>query len=545
MQNDLFDVLVIGSGFGGSVSAMRLSQKGYRVAVLERGKRWRPSDFPKTNMQISKYLWAPLLRCFGPQSITLLPGVMVLHGMGVGGGSLIYANTLMKPIAPVFKDPCWPTGVEDWDQELSPFYDEAKRMLGVTSNVGIFDAERALKAVGESLGCGATYKPTEVGVFFGEPDQIVPDPYFNGQGPKRTGCNFCGGCMVGCRFNAKNTLDKNYLYFAEKWGARVFAETEADRIEFKNGRYEIETRVTTSLFSQKKGPSFRAKKVIFSAGVLGTVRFLLKNKFEYGTLPDLSPRLGEAVRTNGESLLGSTSFDPKKVLSKGIAIGAVIHPDTHTKIEAVKYPEGSNLLRFLGVPLTPNGNWFTRPIKMVFEIFKQLPRVVKLFLIKDWARSSVILLVMQSIESQMKLSWGCDLRTFFFKGMTGMNEGSTVPSFMPIAQEACLHLSKEIQGYPQNVISEVLMQTPATAHILGGCVMGVDAEQGVINLEHEVHGYPGLYVSDGSVIPCNLGVNPSLTISAMTERFTSFFPVHPALSLEEYKRRKVVFNERS
>ncbi|MES1174130.1 MAG: GMC family oxidoreductase [Myxococcales bacterium] len=532
-----FDFVVVGSGFGGSVSAMRLAQKGYRVAVVEAGKRWHADDFPKTNWNAFKYLWAPKLGCFGIQNITLLKGVMVLHGSGVGGGSLVYANTLMRPLPSVFQDPAW-SGAVEWEQELSPHFETARRMLGVTENRALMEGERTLQRVAERMGSADSFHATEVGVFFGKPDITVPDPYFGGAGPERTGCNFCGGCMVGCRFGAKNTLDKNYLYFAEQWGAQVFPELKVTRVVPVDGGYEIESKRSTSLLGAK-GPRLRAKRVVLAAGVLGTVELLLKNRDQYGTLPNVSARLGDFVRTNGESLLGATSFDAHRELSRGIAIGAAFHPNSLTKIEQVRYPSGSGAMRLLGVPLTPDGSTFTRPLKMIGRMFARLPRIFKLWRVRDWARSTVILLVMQSVDTHLRLRLG---RSLLGRGLKDTSRGQTLPSYLPIAQQAAEILAEELQGEAQNVVSEVLLRTPATAHILGGCCIGHDAQSGVIDERHQVFGYPGLYVCDGSVVPGNLAVNPSLTISALAERFASFFERAPQLSDEAFAARQIRFS---
>lgn len=538
--DDFYDFVVIGSGFGGSVSAMRLAQKGYRVAVLEAGKRYRAGDFAKTNWNAPKYFWAPRFRCFGIQNITLLKGVMVLHGAGVGGGSLVYANTLMQPHDQVFDDPAWSRGV-NWRAELAPHYDTARRMLGVTTNPALMEGEEALRNVARRMGCEDTFHATDVGVYFGEPGVTVKDPYFDGDGPERTGCILCGGCMVGCRFGAKNTLDQNYLYFAEKWGTRVIPETEATRIVPGAGGYTVETRSTTALFG-KKGPTLRAKRVVLAAGVLGTVQLLLRNRDVYRTLPALSPRLGDFVRTNGESLLGATSFEAHRKLSRGIAIGAAFHPNSITKIEGVRYPSGSGAMRLLGVPLTPDGNAFTRPLKLLLHAFLRLPRMLKLLFVRDWARSTVILLVMQSVDQYLKLGLG---RSLFGRVVRGAPTDKPVPSYLPVAQEAAQILAQEIHGEPQNIVSEVLLRTPATAHILGGCCIGDSAESGVIDPRHEVFGYPGLYVCDGSVVPGNLAVNPSLTITAMAERFASSFERSPTLSDTDFESRQIRFGARS
>jgi cholesterol oxidase len=530
-----YDFVIVGSGFGGSVAAMRLAQKGYRVAVLEAGKRYRAEDFAKTNWDVRRYFWAPRLRCFGIQNITLLKGVMVLHGAGVGGGSLVYANTLMVPSAGVFEDPGWKRG-GDFGRELGPHYDIARRMLGVTTNPALMEGEEALRRVSERLGGAETFHATEVGIFFGEPNVTVPDPYFAGAGPDRAGCTLCGGCMVGCRFHAKNTLDQNYLYFAEKFGASVIPETRATRIRPVDDGYEIETRSTTSFF-RRRGPTFRTRRVVVAAGVLGTVELLLKNRDEYGTLPHLSQRLGDLVRTNGESLLGATSFERHRNLSRGIAIGAAFHPTSLTKIENVRYPSGSSAMRLLGVPLTPDGNALTRPLKMLFRILLRLPSILRLWMIADWARSTVILLVMQQVDQHLRLRLGGILR----KRLEGTPTDRRVPSYLPIAQQAAGILAEELNGEPQNVVSEVLLRTPATAHILGGCCIGDSRETGVIDENHEAFGHPGLFVCDGSVIPGNLAVNPSLTIAAIAERFAARFGPAPGMTAEALASREIRF----
>jgi cholesterol oxidase len=535
--DDSFDFIVIGSGFGGSVSAMRLAQKGYRVAVLEAGKRWRHTDFPKTNWNAFKYFWMPKLRCFGIQNITLLKGVMVLHGAGVGGGSLVYANTLMRPQDEVFTDPSWGNAI-DWRHELDPHYETARRMLGVTTNPALEEGEAALRRVSARMGAEATFHPTEVGVYFGEPGLAVEDPYFAGAGPERSGCVLCGGCMVGCRFRAKNTLDYNYLWFAERFGARVVPETKALRIVPVEGGYEIETRSTTAWFGGRRR-RFRAERVVLAAGVLGTVELLLKNRDEYGTLPNVSALLGQFVRTNGESLLGATSFEAHRELARGIAIGAAFHPNSLTKIENVRYSSGSGAMRLLGVPLTPDGNALTRPLKLLWGMLRRLGRTLRLWAVADWARSTVILLVMQTLDQHLRLRLGRSL--LGARKLEGRATDKPIPSYLPVAQAAAEILGEELHGEPQNVISEVLLRTPATAHILGGCGISSSPDSGVIDARHEVFGHPGLYVCDGSVIPGNLGVNPSLTITALAERFAAGFSAAPGASAEEIAKREIHF----
>ncbi len=532
-----FDFIVVGSGFGGSVAAMRLAQKGYRVAVLEAGKRWRPTDFPKTNWNAFKYLWAPKLRCFGIQNITLLKGVMVLHGAGVGGGSLVYANTLMRPHDEVFADPSW-GGAVAWRSELEPHYETARRMLGVTTNPALEEGEETLRRVSARMGAGATFHPTEVGVYFGQAGVSVPDPYFSGAGPERTGCVLCGGCMVGCRFRAKNTLDQNYLYFAERFGAQVVPETKAVRIVPVEGGYELETERTTAWFGAGRR-RFRAARVVLAAGVLGTVELLLKNRDEFGTLPNVSGALGQFVRTNGESLLGATSFEAHRDLARGIAIGAAFHPNSLTKIENVRYSRGSGAMRLLGVPLTPDGSALTRPLKMFGRIVRRLPQILRLWAVMDWARSTVILLVMQTLDQHLRLRLGRSL--LGKRRLEGHATDKPVPSYLPVAQAAAEILAEELHGEAQNVVSEVLLRTPATAHILGGCGIADAPATGVIDARHEVFGHPGLYVCDGSVIPGNLGVNPSLTITALAERFAAGFAPAAGMSAAALAEREIRF----
>ena len=512
-----FDFVIVGSGFGGSVSAMRLAQKGYSVAVIEKGKRYKPEDFAKTNWEVKKFLWAPVFKCFGIQQITLIKGLMLLHGAGVGGGSLVYANTLMKPHDPVFKSAVWPAHI-DWLNELNPYFETAKKMLGVTTNKIISEAEGIMQQLAKEMKVSDTYHLTEVGVYFGGNKQA--DPYFGGDGPARKACTGCGACMVGCRDGGKNTLDKNYLYFAEKWGTEVYAEKHVKEITPTVGGYEVTAYDVNQVFNKTK-TIFKAKKVIIASGVLGSVELLFKNKEVYKTLPDVSETLGYNVKTNGESLCGVTSVLTDKDLSKGIAIGSAIHPDEHTKIEPVRYNSGSSVMRFLAVPMTGNGNLITRPLKFIF----QAPKIFKIAAVKDWAKQSIILLVMQTIDFQMKLKLGRSVFSFGRKALVGTAQKGQWPSYLEVAQQATKIVSKLIKGEAQNAASEVLLGTPSTAHILGGCNIGKNVNEAVIDSNHEVFGYKGLYVCDGSVIPANLGVNPSLTITALAERFANQFDV--------------------
>jgi len=537
-----YDVLVIGSGFGGAVTAMRLAQKGYNVGILEMGKDYSKNDYPKSNWDLKKYLWAPFIRCFGIQKITLLNKVMVLHGTGVGGGSLVYANTLLKPDDGIFQSP-WPAST-NWVQELKEPYELASKMLGSTLNPYLCENEEQIRLLGKELGCEDTFKPTTVGIYFGEGTkrgETVSDPYFNGAGPDRSECTLCGACMIGCPHGAKNTLDKNYLYFAKKWGAKIHAELKARRIIPKpDGGYYVETNSSTSWFN-KRGPKFSADKVIASAGVMGTMELLLESKYVHKTLPALSGKLGAVVRTNGESLLGSVRYKNLGEMDKGIAIGAQIKPDPHTKIEGVKFPSGSDFFKILAVPLTGEGNVITRPLKLLFNLIYSLPKYLRILFHKDWAANGVILLVMQSLETRMQLKLGRSPFTLFRKALVGDFKGNEPPpSYIPVAQDSAEIVSKNMEGMPLNILSEAGLGIPATAHILGGAIMSDSFEDGVVDVNHQVYGYPGLYVMDASVIPSNLAVNPSLTITALAERMASKFDTK--CSNEEYEKRRIKFS---
>lgn len=532
-----YDFIIIGSGFGGSVSAMRLSQKGYKVLILEKGRRYLPKDFPKTNWNLKKFIWAPTFRLFGIQQITLLNKIMILHGAGVGGGSLVYANTLMQPEESVFAQNHWP---KNFLANYNSHFQTARKMLGVTTNKFFSVADEKIKALGQKLNVAETFHLTEVGIYFGDQDKSK-DPYFSGQGPLRKACTGCGACMIGCAVGAKNTLDKNYLFFAEKWGCEIQAETSAEKITpIEGGGYAITTKNSLNPF--KKSETLFADKVILSAGVLGTLKILFTNKYKHKTLPLVSERLGEAVRTNGESLCGATSITDDIDYSKGIAIGSAIHTDSVTKIEPVRYSAGSDLMRLLAVPLTNDGTWFTRPLKLVFNITKNIFSFSKVYFAKDWAKQTVILLVMRSIEEKIRIKYSRSVFTFFRRDLSCDDKDHAIKSFMPIAQTASQNLGELMNGIPQNVISEVLLGIPATAHILGGCLFGETVKDGVLNSSHEVFGYKDLFVADGSMIPANLGVNPSLTITAMSESFCTQFPRSVNITEDEYKKREIQFS---
>lgn len=524
------DFIIIGSGFGGAVSALRLAEKGYSVIVLERGKRWKDSEFPKSNWNIFRYLWFPLLRCFGIQNIQFFRNIMILSGSGVGGGSLVYASTHPEPGESFYSSPHW-KDLADWKTELRPHFQTVKQMLGVTPNPHLTPADETLKSIAQDLGRGSTFQPSEVAIFFGEKGQTVPDPYFQGEGPHRTGCRLCGGCMVGCRFNSKNTLEKNYLYLAEnKYHAQILPEQEVVKIkpiqegETQEKGYEIHTRRSTAWFSKKRR-ILRAKKVVISGGVLGTIQLLLRNKLD--TLPQLSDQLGLHIRSNSESLLGVTEpWNSPTDHSKGIAISSLFHADENTHVEPVRYPSGSGFIRLLAVPITEGTHPLLRPLQTLFAALTSPLQSLRLLLNWNWAKSTLILLVMQNIDNRIQFRLGRSLFTFFRKGLVSQKtpDAVTIPAYLPIANEIARRFSKKTNGIPQSALHEAFLNIPTTAHILGGCVIGKDRNTGVIDSNHEVFGYPGLYICDGSTIPANLGVNPSLTIAAMTERAMAKIP---------------------
>lgn len=520
-----YDYVVIGSGFGGSVSAFRLSQKGYKVAIIEAGKRWKDSDFPDTNWSVRKFLWLPQLFCYGIQRINLLKDVMILGGAGVGGGSLVYANTLYIPLDKFFENEIiQKLGGKD---SLLPFYQIAQKMLGVNLNPNFYEADHLLKETAKDFGVEDTFKPTPVGVFFGESGQEVDDPYFYGEGPRRTGCIECGGCMVGCQHNAKNTLEKNYLYFAEKLGAKIVPERKVIDIKplSQNGEagYQIKTKRSTHLlgFPYQK---ITTRGVVFSAGVLGTLHLMLKLK-EKNRLPSLSNALGHTVRTNSEAILGITSRDKQVDYTKGVAITSSIYPDAHSHIEPVRYPVGSDFMSLLATVLTDGGGKMPRQLRYFGNIIKSPVDFARTVVPIGFAKRSVILLFMQTLDNSIRVVRKRRWFWPFSKMLSSENEeGVKSPSYIPLANQFAKKMASKSNAIPQSAINEVLLDIPTTAHILGGCSMGVNHQDGVIDLKNQVFGYKNMLVCDGSMIPANLGVNPSLSITAFSERAMSFIP---------------------
>jgi len=516
-----FDFIVVGSGFGGSVSALRLSEKGYNVAVLEKGKRWQQDDFPKTNWNFRKFMWLPQLGCYGYQMLTQLKHVLVFHGGGVGGGSLVYANQLLVPPDEVFERPEW--GLVDCKARMMPHYEKARKMLGANPSPQIGIADKCLREVGIELRGEDTFHKNDVGIFFGKPDQTVADPYFGGRGPERTGCTFCGSCMIGCPVGAKNTLDKNYLYLAEGLGVQIIPETEVTGIRPWNEGYEVFTLKSTGLSHPKK--TYRSKGVIFCGGVLGSVKLLMKCK-QAGRLPNLSNQLGNYVRTNSEALLGVKSKDRDTDWNDQIAITSGIYADDTTHVEMVRYNKGSDVLLNLLTLMTDGGGKIPRTLRFLGNIAKHPIQFVQLLWPLGKASSTTVVLVMQTDENYLKLDYKPRWWRFGAKSMNSTVPSGVrrAPSYIPIANEITRRLSRKMNGTPLSAWPEAAFNASTTAHILGGCCMGESPEKGVVGFNGEIFGYPNLFVADGSVVPANLGVNPSLTITALSEYIMSQIP---------------------
>ncbi|GAA1423964.1 GMC family oxidoreductase [Streptomyces thermospinosisporus] len=538
-----YDVIVVGSGFGGSVSALRLTEKGYSVGVLEAGRRWTRESLPRNSWDIKNYLWAPRLGMYGIQRIHLLGNVMVLAGAGVGGGSLNYANTLYVPPKAFFEDPQW-GHITDWQEELKPYYDQARRMLGVRLNPTMTPSDVHLKAAAERMGCGDTFHMAPVGVFFGDgedadgtvkakPGQEVPDPYFGGVGPSRRACVECGECMTGCRRGAKNTLNENYLHLAEKAGAVVHPMTTVVSVtEDSQGGFAVATLPTDNR-RKGEGRTFRARRVVLAAGTYGTQTLLHRMKAN-GQLPHLSDKLGELTRTNSEALVGAQTDNrryrkvtgaPKADFTRGVAITSSIHPDADTHIEPVRYGRGSNAmggLSVLQVPYAPSGKGSARVLGWLANVARHPWLMLRSLSNRRWSERTIIGLVMQSVDNS--------LTTYLKPSGLGrglltarQGHGNPNPKQIKTATEAASALAEEINGFPGSNVGE-LTGMPLTAHFLGGCPIGASSDTGVIDPYHRLYGHPGISVVDGAAVSANLGVNPSLTITAQAERAISFWP---------------------
>jgi cholesterol oxidase len=525
-----YDVLVVGSGFGGGVTALRLAEKGYRVGVLEAGRRFADHEFAENSWHLRDYLWAPWARCFGIFRVSPLRDVLVLSGAGVGGGSLVYANTLYRPPRAFYDDPQW-AGTTDWADELAPHYDQAERMLGATTYPRTSPADEVMRAVADEMGVGHTYRPAEVGVCFGAPPgEEVADPYFGGAGPARRGCRHCGECMTGCRHNAKNTVDKNYLYLAEAAGARIHPLTTVTGIRPLDGDvsgasgYAVEVRRTGALRGRR---TLTADQVVVSASALGTQRLLHRLR-RRGDLPRVSDRLGTLSRTNSEAILSARTASPDADFTRGVSITSSIHPDAHTHVEPVRYGRGSNLLALLSAVLVDGtvarndaslGERGPSWRRVLGEVATRRRTLRTLHRPRRWAEQSIVLLVMQSLDNSLTLR-----PRRFFRGLTSRpGDGTPNPAWIPAGHDVARRVARHIGGVPVGASSS-LVNVPVTGHFLGGAVIGETRATGVVDPYHRLHGHPGVHVVDGSTVPANLGVNPSLTITALAERAMSLWP---------------------
>ncbi len=511
-----YDYLVIGSGFGGSVSALRLSEKGYTVGVVEMGRRYAADDFPKTNTDLKNFLWMPKLGWYGIQQMTLLKHVYVAHGCGVGGGSLNYANTLLVPPSHVFEDPRWPTD-ENWESKLEPHYAMAKKMLGAIEAKNLNESDELLRQVvdDERAGGACTFRKHTVSIFYGDKaGETVKDPFFNGEGPDRTACKECGECMSGCKHNSKNTLDKNYLYLAEQRGTDVIAERRVTDIRpLEEGGYELHLEESTKRFGKKR-EVLRARGVVVSASVLGTVELLLKCK-ERGSLSKLSNELGDYVRTNAETFAGVRSYDPETDFSKGISITSGVNTPEGTHIEAVRWGKGHDFLGMNVTVMTAAGPPWPRWMRWAGNALRHPIQFFNTTRFKGWAQHSVLLMGMRPSNTYMRLALRNKITGRHVD--TKLTSGEKPESYMADVQEVAHDLAEKIGGVAQGGFAEAILDRATTAHILGGATMARDTSSGVCNEFGEVFGYDNLYVCDGSLVPANLTVNPSLTITALTE----------------------------
>ena len=533
MEGDFdFDWLVIGSGFGGSVSALRLSEKGHRVGVLECGRRFADHELPSSTADLRRYFWRPFLGMKGIFRLTTFRDVSVVSGCGVGGGSLGYANTLYRALPGFYANPQW-SELADWEDELRPHYDEAERMLGVVDYDAEGPADLLLKEYAGAIGVQDTFKQTRVGVFLGKPGETVPDPYFGGEGPERTGCLRCGSCMVGCRHGAKNTLVKNYLWFAERLGVRIFPERTAIDVRPIGARDGSEgytvTHEQSGAWARRDKQRLTARGVVLAAGPLGTNRLLFRCKLA-GSLPNISDRLGHLVRTNSESILAVTAPDDADDFTRGVAITSSIYPDPDTHVEPVTYGRNGDSQSLLFTLMTEAGRRGTQPLHFVANVARHPGAAWRATRVRNWSRRTVILLVMQTLDNSMSLRVKRRLPNGNVTLTTAVDPENPIPDKIPAAYRLAEWMQAELGGTAQAGLTEAMMSIPTTAHILGGAVIGASSDEGVIDSEQRVFGYRNLLVCDGSAIPANVGVNPSLTITALAERAIGRIPVKSAVA---------------
>lgn len=516
----MYDYIVIGSGFGGSVSALRLSEKGYRVAVIEQGKRFKADELKAAGESAKKLFWLPALGLKGPFSQVILKHISVVRGIGVGGGSLVYAAVLLRPKKAFYQSKDW-QHLANWQQELAPHYDTASRMLGVMTNPRRSKMDEQLQQTAAVLGCEKSFGNVPQGIFFSDNAEPVSDPFFDGKGPTRSSCTFCGRCATGCAEGAKNSLDKNYLYLAENNGVDIFAEMKAQIIEPCSGGYQITVKSTSGEFNSRL---FKTKKLVLAGGVLGTMDLLFNCRDHYRTLPNISARLGEKVRTNSEALVASIARDQQEDLTDGATISTDFYYGEDTHITQNRLPPSHNIMRFYFGPMVDDKNPIRRALKTLLLYLRQ-PRKSTISWRKSWYRRTTLLTVMQNLDNALDLRFG---RRWFMPWkkilLTKARQGQSAPTYIAKANQAARAFAKVSNGDAQSIVMESIANKSLTAHILGGACIGDSRENSVVDIQHRLHAYPDIYVADASVIPANIGVNPSLTITAMAERMASLIP---------------------
>lgn len=519
-----YDFAIIGSGFGGSVSALRLSEKGYRVAVLEQGGWVTPEDIEEGDQAVGRLLWYPPLGLIGYFSQDLFRHITLVRGIGVGGGSHVYAAVLLEPKEAFYREASWSGLGVDWKSELAPHYRTVSKMLGVVPNPTHDIQDDYLEKTAFAMGAGDTFGPTPNGIFFGTPDKTVSDPYFEGTGPNRTGCGFCGRCLTGCPSGAKNTLDKNYLYLAQRLGAAVLPGRKVTAIApAASGGYVLHSRHPVRPFHQYR--PIHAEKVILAGGVLGTVELLFHSRDVEKTLPAISGQLGKVVRTNSEAIVGVLDPDEKKDLTYGTAISSHFYPDAETHITQNRFPAGYTYMKYLTGPLVDHENPGIRTLKTLGIMLRRPSSFLDGWRAQNWNRRITVLTVMQHVDNRISLVYGRKASCMFRRGLKSVAvKGNNIPTWLPVANRAARTLAEVTAGTPLNLLTESINNTATTAHILGGCHMGNSAADGVIGTDHQVFGYTGLYVVDGAAVSANIGANPSLTIAAMAERAMAKIP---------------------
>jgi cholesterol oxidase len=533
-----FDFAIIGSGFGGSVSALRLAEKGYKVIVLEKGKWVTPLDMEEASKSLSSLMWNPALGMKGFFTYDFFRHVAIVGGVGVGGGSIVYAATTLRPKETFYKDPSWSKLGIDWENALKPHYDAASKMLGVVKNPSLDVMDDYLKETAKRMGAGETFGPTDNGIYFGSPEVVEDDPFFGGIGPSRAGCYLCGECLTGCKHGSKNTLDKNYLYLAHKYGAAILPHREVTNIlPQQDGTYILKVKDTSGMV--RRAPHIKAGSVVIAAGVLGTLKLLFKCRNVTKTLPNISDKLGVVVRTNSESIVGVLPKKEDLDLSHGTTISSDFYPDQFTHITQNRFPVGYTFMKYFSVPLVDDPNPIRRSIVTIGKMITDPAGVYRRLFAKNWNKRIIVLTVMQNHDNQLSYQYGHSAAFCYLKRRLKSKrvKGKEAPVNIPVANKACAVLAEVADGMPINVSNESLFNMSTTAHILGGCHMGSSHENGVIDTSHRVFGYPGLYVVDGAAVSANVGVNPALTITALAERAMSLIP--DKKSVQKISKNKV------